>query len=578
MLPLPVASSSAKTRLRVAIGRYRGPFAIGLLFLVMTQAFALAAPQFLRVATDGIVSDEPSKVVRSAWALIFIATGGGIVRVLSRIYIFNSGRRVEYDLRRDAFSHLASLPPSFFDRMPLAQVMSRMVNDLTQVRLLLGPGILNVTNTVLVYAVAIPLLVATDWLLTVYALLPLPILLFLGRTFARFIYRLSHDAQDRLGRLQAKVQENLSGAMTVRVFGEEDRERERFRTLNESYLEVNMGLARLRGILFPLMGLAGSIGAVVVLGVGGYRIVQGTMTVGDFVQYNAYLAALTWPTIALGWTISLWQRGLAAMERLSEIFDSEPSIQDGATDPGPVRGHLVVSHLTVGYGDGPPVLKDVSFEVCPGETVVVVGRTGAGKTTLMRVLSRLLEVPKGMVTLDGHCLNEIPLAAVRRLLGYAPQDAFLFSRSLAENVAFGRPDAGLDDVEHAVRLAALDTDVAGFPEGLSTLVGERGISLSGGQRQRTTLARAVLIDPPILLLDDTLSAVDAETEARILKELKASKNRTVVMATHRLAVAKEADRIIVLDQGSIIEQGTEPELLSQGGLYAQIHRQETKAA
>lgn len=570
-------SNNARKRLWSAFGRYGKLFGLGTVFLVATQACALAVPQGLRVATDALVQGDGPTVRRMAWLLVGLALAGALTRVASRLLIFNSGRSVEYDLRQEAFEHLGRLPPSFFQTMPLAQVMSRMVNDLTQVRLLLGPGVLNLSNTFLVYLVAIPLLWLTDWQLTLLALLPLPLLLLLGRTFARFIYTFSAEAQERLGKLSSKVQENLSGTMTVRVYGEEAGEQNRFEALNEDYLETNLKLARLRGILFPLMGLAGSIGSVVVLGVGGAKIAAGTLSIGQFVQFNAYLAALTWPTIALGWTISLWQRGVAAMDRLEHIYEAEPELVDGPEDPASdFSGRMDVHHLTVRYGEV-TALDDVSLSIQPGEMVVLVGRTGAGKSTLIKVLARLLEVPDGHVFVDGVDVNQLPLGFVRKALGYAPQDAFLFSRSLRENVAFGAPESTEAEIQAAVRAAALDTDAAGFPEGLDTMVGERGITLSGGQRQRTTLARALLVNPRVLLLDDTLSAVDSETEQRILQSLQETRNRTVIMASHRLNVAAMADRIVVLQDGRVVEQGTEAELLARNGAYARLWAREQKS-
>ncbi|MEQ9496950.1 MAG: ABC transporter ATP-binding protein [Deltaproteobacteria bacterium] len=551
-------------------------FAFGLLALIATQGFALAAPQLLRIATDALIASDSDRVIEAAFMLMGVAVLGGAARVVSRIQIFNNGRRVEYDLRNDIFAHLLRLPPAFYDKMPVGQVMSRMVNDLTQVRLLLGPGILNLTNTTLVYIVVIPLLFITDFWLTVYALLPLPVLLMLGRIFAKFIYRWSRESQDKLAILSSKVQENLSGVMTVRAYRQEGNEASTFLKMSEDYLDTNIKLARLRGTMFPMMGVAGAIGSLVVLWVGGHRIMDGQMTVGEFVGYNAYLAALTWPTIALGWMISLIQRGLAAMERVNEIFSAEPALVDGDATPAALSGRIELDDLTFAYAEGDaPALQNLTTTIEPGEMVVVVGRTGCGKSTLLEVLARLLEVERGQVRFDGVDVNDLPLAHVRDQIGYAPQDAFLFSRTLFENVAFGAPDASDEDVEEAVRLASFDGDVAGFSNGLETIVGERGVTLSGGQRQRTTLARALLVDPPILILDDTLSAVDTETETAILDALVQEKSkRTLVVATHRLAAAARADRILVLEHGKLVEQGTEAELLALDGVYAAMHRRQ----
>ncbi len=560
-------------RIRDYFKRYRRPFVWGIVCLTLTQALALSAPQLLRIATDAIIAQEGDTVKEAALGLMLVALLGAASRIASRILIFQSGRRVEYDIRNDCFDHLSKLAPSFYQKMPLGQVMSRMVNDLTQVRLLLGPGVLNTTNTALVYLVALPLLFLTDAELALYALSPMPLLLFTGQRFSGRLYAYNREAQERLGRLSTKVQENLSGVMTVRVYGQEDAETDVAKKLADEYVEVNVKLAALRGVLFPLMGLAGALGTVVVLYVGGRRIARGEMTVGEFVQFNAYLAALTWPTIALGWMLALWQRGMAALDRINQIFVIQPSIVDGPASPKPFLGDIELKNLTFSYPKSTkPVLKNLTLRIEAGQTVVIVGRTGSGKSTLLKILARQLEVPAGALFVDGLDALELPLSHTRGTLGYAPQDSFLFSRSLYENVAFGKPGALEPEVREASRRAQLEDDLGALPDGLNTLVGERGITLSGGQRQRTTLARALLVEPRLLLLDDTLSAVDSETESRILKELHAaSVKRTTVVATHRLAFAKNADQILVLEEGELREQGTEAQLLAAQGLYKKMH-------
>jgi ATP-binding cassette subfamily B protein len=563
-------------RIRDYYWRYKTPFAIGIAFLIVTQALALTVPRLLRRATDAVIASDGPKVESTALILIGVAIAGAIVRIVSRLFIFNSGRKVEYDMRNDVFAHLESLAPSFYTKLPAGQVMSRMVNDLTQVRLMLGPGLLNLTNTSLVYIVVIPLLFMTDPGLAFFSLIALPILLLIGRRFAKKLFEESADAQEKLGTLSAKVQENLSGVMTVRAYRREADEERVFSELNDRYLEINMRLARLRGMMFPMMGLAGAFGAIVVLYMGGERIASGRMTIGQFVEFNAYLAALTWPTVALGWMISMWQRGLASMKRVNQIFEADPTIVSGSIEPRPLAGTIELKGLTFTYpGNTKPALEDVTTRFHPGETVVIVGRTGSGKSTLLRALARLIEIPRGTVFLDGTDVVDLPLDHVRGAMSYAPQDAFLFSRTIYENVSFGKRDASEEEVKKAVETANLHPDLASFQDGLDTLVGERGITLSGGQRQRTTLARALLVDPHILLLDDALAAVDTETESRILAALeKRGSTRTTIVTTHRLAFASRADRILVLEKGRVVEQGTEEELLRLGGLYAEMHRRQ----
>ncbi len=569
---------AAPRRIRDYFKRYKWAFGFGIACLIITQGFTLWVPRLLKQATDGIVDGEIDQVKQAAMGMVAAALFGALARIASRIFIFNSGRDVEHDLRHDLFAHLERQGQNFFDQMPQGQVMSRMVNDLTQVRLLLGPGLLNITNAVLVYSVVLPLLLYTDWELTLWALMPLPAIILMGRVTGGKLFTYNREAQERLGELSTRVQENLSGTMTVRAYVQEASEEKRFQEQSDKYLDVNIKLARLRGFMFPSMGLAGSLSSVIILWMGGHRIASGAMTVGGFVEFSAYLAALTWPTAALGWIISLWQRGKAAMERVNQIFTAEPNLQNGSQVSSQGEGHIELRDLSYSYpGNELPTLKGITTEIKPGETVVIVGRTGCGKSTLLKLLARLLPVQSEQMYFDGKDVNKLTLGSVRETISYAPRDAFLFSRTIAENVAFGAPESSESRVSEALEMAAFDTEVAAFPEGFNTVVGERGITLSGGQRQRTTLARAFLVERPVLILDDTLSAVDTETETEILGSLrKTQQKQTLIMATHRLACAAQADRILVLDQGELVEQGNEAELLALDGIYAQMYRRQRR--
>ncbi|MEE2901587.1 MAG: ABC transporter ATP-binding protein, partial [Myxococcota bacterium] len=419
----------------------------------------------------------------------------------------------------------------------------------------------------------------SDFELAALSLLSLPLLLLSGRWMGRRIYELSRLTQDRLGKLSDRVQENLGGVSTIRTYQREEFEIERFEKKNTEYFEANVHLAKIRGVLFPVMGLFGSFGSVILLYLGGQRVISGQMTVGEFVEFGAYLNILIWPTIALGWMIALWQRGMAAMERINEIFMTSPDMQNGGENEIKTNEDvfLELRNLSFAYPNQEHnALQDIDVSIKEGEFVVVVGRTGSGKSTFIKILTRLLPVAKDKIFFRGIDYNQYDIDIIRKQFAYAPQEAFLFSRSIRDNIRFSQHEAKDEQVDLTVERAGLHQDLSAFSNGLDTLVGERGVTLSGGQRQRTTLARALMNSAPILVLDDTLSAVDNETEATILKGITGSKKQTTILVTHRLTAASMADRILVLEDGKIVEQGTEKELLQLSGTYAQLYEHQRK--
>ncbi|GIW41665.1 MAG: ABC transporter ATP-binding protein [Candidatus Binatia bacterium] len=563
------------------LARYRWRYALGGLCLLGTATLAMAVPYLLKRAVDTVAAGGPLReVTRYALVIVAIALVQGVVRTFSRFVVFNAGRDVEYDLRNDLFAHLVRLPPSFYQRERTGDLMSRLVNDVAAVRLLLGPGILNLVNTPLYYAYAVSIMLSLDARLTVVALLPYPVLLLAVRFYSREMMEQTYRVQSGLADLSSRVQEAVSGLSVIKAYARESYEEEKFDEINRAFTRESLRLARIRGQMFPLMKVASSLGTLVLLWYGGSRVVRGSMTLGDLVAFIGYLNMLAWPTMALGWMISIVQRGRAAMLRLEHIFRVEPEIRDPA-DPRPlgeVLGEIRFDHVDFAYpgsGNGRPVLRDIDLRIRPGQKVAVVGKTGAGKTTLLWLLPRLYDPAAGRVLVDGEDVRSVPLSELRRAIGCVPQDPFLFSTTIRENIAFGDEEIDDERVEAAAKAAGVDQDIAAFPHGYETLVGERGITLSGGQRQRITLARALYADPRILLLDDALSSVDTRTEQRILVRLRDwVRGRTTIVVSHRLSAVQDADLVAVLDEGRLVEIGRHEELLARGGLYAEIFRRQ----
>jgi ATP-binding cassette, subfamily B, multidrug efflux pump len=570
-------------RLLPFVLRYRRSFLLGLACVIITAAIQLLSPWVLKYAIDDLNSGVTrSKLALYAGILLGIACVGAVFRFSMRRIIIGTSRDIEYDLRNAFFSHLQLMPLAYYQSRRTGDLMSRATNDLNAVRMMVGPAVMYSASTILTFLVAIILMMSIDARLTLIALVPLPFVSISVRYFGNEIHRRFEGIQEQLADLSAVVQEAMSGVRVVRAYRQEAHEIDRFRSANLEYLTRNRGLISLQGFFYPSMTLFLGLGSLLVLWQGSRAVIVGRITLGEFVAFNAYLVMLSWPMIAFGWVTNILQRGMASWKRMLEILDAEPAINDaGVTEAGrqvKLTGAIEFRNLTFRYpGADRLVLDGVSLRIQAGQTVAFVGATGSGKSTLTSLLPRLHEPLRGTVFLDGVDVLEIPLEKLRKAIGFVPQEPFLFSDTIAENIGLGAPRS--DDLDEQIRSAAatarLDVDVESFPKGFATLVGERGITLSGGQKQRTALARAILTDPAILILDDAMSAVDTYTEEEILSRLRdVMRARTSLIVAHRVSTVRDADLIVVLDNGRIVEQGRHEELVRRGGLYAELNRKQ----
>jgi ATP-binding cassette, subfamily B, multidrug efflux pump len=588
--PVSAAGTTTRRSLRPALRRLAGYvrhsgryYAVWMLVTLGYVAGFVAVPMLVGWCVGAVAHGLPAtEVVRRVAWLAAATTARAVLRYFSRTLVFNAARQVEYELRGDIFANLQRLPQSFYFRWRTGDIMSRCVNDLSAVRLLMGVGLLNLLQTPILYASVIGAMMTVNVRLALLVLLPYPLFILIARLLGRAVHHWSLLTQEGLAEASNQLQETISGIAVVKAYAMEPFTGRRFEAINEELYHRELGLVRSNAAMPAVTGMLPAIAMGLILLVGGRDIAAGRMAVSDFFTFAMYVYELTFPTFIMGWVVALVQRGAASMQRIEELLSEVPTIADrpDAVALPSLRGELEFRHLTFSYAGDPsrePALVDIDLRVPAGSTLGVVGTVGAGKSTLASLVPRLYELADGQLTIDGVDVNRIPLATLRRHIAMVPQEAFLFSTTLAENIAFGRPDAARADVERASQRAQLAKDVADLPDGYDTIVGERGVMLSGGQRQRTALARALLLEPAILILDDTLSAVDAETESAIQRELDAVfAGRTVIVVSSRVSAVRDADQIVVLDGGRIVERGRHAELLAADGLYARLAEEQAR--
>lgn len=564
-------------RLLPYLTQYKGQIGLGMLCLLFGKVASVLAPQVLRMTVDDLtVAVTRQKLLYYSALIVGLALVDGFFRFWMRRLLIGVSRYVEFDLRNDFYAHLQRMSPSFYQRWRTGDLMSRATNDIAAVRSVLGPGIMYPAETIVITIAALGFMLAINVELTLVSLAVMPIVSIAVKKFGAVIHKRFETIQAKMSDLTALVQENLSGVRVVKAYAQEDAERDKFEEQNQEYFQHNLSLARLWGAFYPLLAVLIGIGTALALWWGGRLVVSEEISLGQLVAFFAYLSMLTWPMIAFGWVVNIYQRGAASMKRLVAIMAAEPELADApdARTDVDLAGRIEFRNVSFRY-NGTDVLKGVNLVVKEGETLAIVGRTGAGKSTLVNLVPRLFDVSEGEVLVDGVDVRKLPLARLRKAIGFVSQESFLFSDTLRGNIGFGVQDSSLEEIEKAADVAGLAGDIADFPRRYDTMVGERGITLSGGQKQRATIARALLTEPRILILDDALSSVDTETEERILSQLRGViRDRTTLLVSHRVSTIKDADVIVVLDDGHIIEQGNHESLVAKRGVYAELYRKQ----